>query len=220
MRTAILVILLATVSWSLCAQEPFHANGESVGQTVIWFYGSRVDTTFDGILELAGTLHIGGNPLSFTATGPSYGSGIGDTGTLAVTLWVIFTAEGTIDSGESISLRGGIVILGEEADLTTLSLGAGMGTFFLIADALDATIWVSGTLETTASGAFVPADDPVTMQIEGTGTFTFEGTELTPSEPLIDVLPWDPMSWPLEQHEALLALLLGIEPVEDNEQTD
>ena len=220
MRTAILVILLATISWSLCAQECFHANGVSVGKTVIWFYDSSLKTTFDGTLEIAGTLQIGSDLLSFTATGPSYGSGIGDTGTLAVTLWAIFEAEGTLDSGALITLRGGMVILGEEADLTTLSLGAGPGIFFLIADVPDATVWVSGTLTTTASGVFVPADDPVTMQIEGSGTFAFEGNELEPSEELSDVLPWDPTTWPLEQHEALLALLLGVEPVEDAEQTD
>ena len=220
MRTAILAILLAVISWSLCAQEPFHADAVSVGKTVIWFYGSQIETTFDGTLELAGTLQIGNEPLSFTATGPSYGSGIGDTGTLAVTLWVIFEAEGTLDSGAPITLRGGMHVLGEEADLTTLSLGAGTGTFFLIADVPDATVWISGTLTTTASSAFVPADDPVTMQIKGTGTFTFDGNELEPSEALIDAFPWDPTNWPLEQHDALLALLLGIGPVADNEQTD
>lgn len=220
MRTAILVTLLAAMSWSLCAQEPFHADAVSMGKTVIWFYGSSLETTFDGTLELAGTLQINSNPIPFIATGPSYGSGVGDTGTLAVTLWVLFEVQGTLESGEQVTLRGGMHVLGEEADLTTLSLGAGMGTFFLIADVPDATIWVSGTLETTASGAFVPADDPVTMQIEGTGTFTFDGNELEPSEALIDVLPWDPTSWPLEQHEALLALLLGIEPPVNDEQTD
>lgn len=221
MRTAILVMLLAAVSWSLFAQESFSVDAVSAGTTVIWFYGTRVETTFDGILELTGTLESDDVPFSFTATGPSYGSGIGDTSTLAVTLWVVFEAEGTLDSGGApITLRGGMHVLGEEADLTTLSLGAGTGVFFLIADVPDATLWVSGTLTTTASGAFVPADDPVTMQIEGTGTFSFEGIQLEPSEELIDNLPWDPTTWPVEQHEALLALLMGIEPVEGDEQTD
>jgi hypothetical protein len=219
MRTAILVILLASVSWSLCAQESFSADAISTGTTVIWFYGTSVETTFDGILEMAGALRIDDEPLSFTATGPSYGSGIGDSSTLAVTLWVVFEAEGTLDSGgEQIILRGGMHVLGEEADLTTLSLGAGTGTFFLIANVLDTTVWISGTLTTTASGAFVPADDPTTMQIKGTGTFAFEGAQLEITEELIEVLPWDPTTWPLEQHQALLSLLLGAEP-EDGEES-
>jgi hypothetical protein len=218
MRAAILVILLASVSWSLYAQESFSADATSTGTTVIWFYGTRVETTFDGVLEMAGMLRIVDEPLSFTATGPSYGSGIGDSSTLAVTLWVVFEAEGTLDSGgEQITLRGGMVVLGEEADLTTLSLGAGTGAFFLIATVLDTTVWTSGTLTTTASGTFVPADDPTTMQIEGSGTFVFEGNQLETTEEILDSLPWDPTTWPPEQHEALLALLLGIKPEDGNE---
>jgi len=220
MRTASLVMLLAAVSWGLCAQEPFHADGVSAGQTVLWFYGSQVETTFDGTLELAGVLQIGGNQLSFTASGTSYGAGVADTGTLAAKLWILFQTSGTLDSGEVITLRGGMHVLGEEADLTTLSLGAGPGTFFLIADLPEESLWISGTLTTTASGSFVPADDPVTMQIEGTGTFTFEGELLETSDALIEQLPWDPASWPLEIHQDLLALLMGVESEDTAKRTD
>jgi len=221
MRTAFLVMLLATISWGVGAQVPFHADGTSVGKTVLWFYGNQVDTTFDGTLELGGTLLIDDHPLSFSVAGTGYGSGIADTGTLTATLWILFQTSGTLDSGEFISLRGGIHVLGEEADLTTLSLGAGTGTFFLIADLPEESLWISGTLTTAASGSFVPPDDPVTMQIEGTAMFTFEGELLEASDVLIEQLPWDPVSWPLETHDALLALLTGVESGEEAaEQTD
>ncbi len=81
-------------------------------------------------------------------------------------------------------------------------------------NSITALIGPSGCGKSTTGRAILQLYRPTS------GEVLFEGTELTPSEPLIDVLPWDPMSWPLEQHEALLALLLGIEPVEDNEQTD
>lgn len=220
MRTAFLVILLAAVSSSVGAQGLFQADGMSYGQTVLWFYGSRVETTFEGTLELAGTLQTGNDQLPFTASGTSHGIGIGDTGTMAVTLWILFQTSGTLDSGESVALRGGIYVLGEEADLTTLSLGAGTGTFFLVANLPEETHWISGTITTTASGAFVPPDDPVTMQIEGTGTFAFQGDLLEASDALVGQLPWDPASWPLETHEALLALLMGVEADGENEQTN
>ena len=220
MRTVFLIMLLAAVSWNLCAQDSFHADGMSAGQTVLWFYGSRVDTTFDGTLEMEGNLQLGSDQLVFTASGTGYGVGISDTATLAATLWLLFQTSGALDSGEPISLRGGIYVLGEEADLTTLSLGAGTGTFFLIADLPEDTYWISGTLVTTASGAFVPADDPVTMQIEGTAAFTFKGELLETSGELIEQLPWDTTSWPLETHEALLALLAGLEPEESAEQSN
>ncbi|MFC2078996.1 hypothetical protein ACFLSZ_03350 [Candidatus Bipolaricaulota bacterium] len=226
MRTVslFLVVLVAAVSLSLCAQESFRADGTSVGQTVLWFYGSRVETEFDGTLDFAGVLPIGDDQMPFTASGTSYGGGIGDTGTLAATLWILFEASGTLDSDEPITLRGGIYVLGEEADINTLSLGAGPGTFFLIADLPDDTVWISGTLTTTASGAFVPPDDPLTMQIEGTGTFTFEGELLAVSETPAEHLPWDQEIWPLEYHEALVALLMGLEVAEEAEdameQTD
>ena len=220
MRTALLVVLLAIVSWSVGAQEPFHADGMSVGKTVLWFYGSQVETTFDGTLELTGTLQIRDALFSFSVEGTSYGSGIADTDTLAATLWMLFQTSGTLDSGEFISLRGGIYILGEEADLTTLSLGAGPGMFFLIADLPEESLWISGALTTTASGSLVVPDDPLTMQIEGTAMFTFEGKFLEASDVLIEQLPWDSASWPLEPHEALLALLTGVKSEEPAEQTD
>lgn len=220
MRTALLVILLATISWGVGAQVSFHADGMSAGKTVLWFYGNQVETTFDGTMELAGTLQIGDNQPSFSVAGTGQGAGIGDTGTLSATLWILFQTSGTLDSGEFISLRGGIHVLGEEANLNTLSLGAGAGTFFLIADLPEESLWISGTLTTTASGSFVPPDDPVTMQIEGIATFTFEGELLEASDELIEQLPWDPASWPLEIHEALVALLTGVETNGADEQTD
>lgn len=219
MRIAFIIFLLATVSWAVGAQEAFHADGTSEGQTVLWFYGSRVETTFDGALELAGTLQIGEDQLAFTSSGTSYGRGIADTGTLAATLWIIFQTTGALDSGEPLTLRGGMHVLGENADINTLSLGAGPGTFFLIADLMGESYWISGTLSSTASGAFVPPDDPLTMQVAGTGTFTFEGGLLEVSDALVEQLPWDPEGWPLDHLEALLAVLLGIEP-EDVEQSD
>ncbi|MCK5585186.1 hypothetical protein KAJ02_03860 [Candidatus Bipolaricaulota bacterium] len=220
MRTALLVMLLTTISWGVGAQVSLHADGMSAGKTVLWFYGSQVDTTFDGTLELGGTLLIDDDPLSFSVAGTTYGSGIADTGTLAATLWILFQTTGTLDSGEFITLRGGMHVLGEEADLNTLSFGGGTGTFFLIADLPEESLWISGTLTTTASGSFVPADDPVTMQIEGTGTFTFVGTLLEASDGLIEQLPWDPASWPLETHQALLALVTGVKSEKAPEQTD
>ncbi|MCK5246411.1 hypothetical protein KAR02_05905, partial [Candidatus Bipolaricaulota bacterium] len=105
-------------------------------------------------------------------------------------------------------------------DLNTLSFGGGTGTFFLIADLPEESLCISGTLTTTASGSFVPADDPVTMQIEGTATFTFVGTLLDASDGLIEQLPWDPASWPLETHRALLALVTRVESEKAPEQTD
>jgi len=220
MRTAFLVMLLATISWGVGAQVPFHADGTSAGKTVLWFYGDQVETTFDGTMEFSGTLQTGDNQLSFSVAGTGYGAGISDTGTLAATLWILFQTSGTLDSGELISLRGGIHVLGEEADLNTLSLGTGMGTFFLVADLPEESLWISGTLTTTASGSFVPPDDPVTMQIEGIATFAFEGELLETSEVLIEQLPWDSVSWPLETHEALLALLTGVEASGADDQTD
>jgi len=222
MRTAFLVMILAAISWSVGAQDLFHAEGTSVGQTVLWFLGSQVDTTFDGTLDLAGTLQIGDEQLPFASSGIGYGAGIGDTGTLAATLWLVFQTTGSLDSGEPIALRGGIYVLGEEADLNTLSLGAGTGMFFLIADLPEETCWVSGTLTTTASGTFVPADDPLTMQIEGTAVFAFEGEVLETTDALIEQLPWDSATWPLETHEALIALLTGVEAeaTDQAEETD
>ena len=220
MRISLLAVLLVTISWSAGAQVPFNADGMSTGKTVIWFYGNQVETAFDGAMELSGFLQTGDTQFSFSVAGTGYGAGIGDTSTLAATLWILFQTSGELDSGQPISLRGGIHVLGEEADFNTLSLGAGTGTFFLIADLPEESLWISGALTTTASGSFVPPDDPVTMQIEGIASFTFEGELLEVSDAVVEQLPWDPASWPPEIHKALVALLTRVETNGVEEQTD
>jgi len=188
---------------------PFTAEGLSLGKTVLWFTTTEVDTDFDGTLSIEGTLGLDGSDHAFSVAGNAYGSGVADSATLAATLWVLFETEGTLGSGESVIVRGGMSIAGEDVDLNTLSLGTGTGTFLLVVEALEVVHWISGSVVTTASGAFVPAEIPTTMQIEGSATFTFDGAPSESTGEFSDRLPWDSLNWPAELHEELELLLNG-----------
>lgn len=208
-KALVLCALLGAVVVTAWGGGPFTAEGLSLGKTVLWFTTTEVETDFDGTLSIEGALALGDSDYTFSVAGIAYGSGIADTVTLAATLWVLFQTDGTLESGEPVVVRGGMNIIGEDVDLNTLSLGAGAGTFFLVVDTLEALHWISGSVVTTASGAFVPAEIPTTMQIEGRATFTFDGApDESPGE-LPDRLPWDLLDWPAELYEELQLLLEG-----------
>ena len=212
MRTSLVLIVCLLCLGHVGHASTFYAEGNSLGKTVLWFHGNRIDTTFDGEFDLAGQLIVEDRTHMFDSMGTGYGGGIADAASLAATLWILFETSGTTDDGVPITLRGGVYIQGEDADINTLSLGAGPGTFFLIATLQTESIRIAGTLTSTASGAFVPPDDPVTMQVEGTASFVFDGERVPSSGDLEAQFPWPSDAWP-EEHLAALRASFGLLPV-------
>ena len=104
-----------------------------------------------------------------------------------------------------------------------LSLGSGTGLFFFVFALPDCLLYVRGDAEGTGTGTFVPPEDPLTMQIEGTGTFVFQGevlaekvaSELDLEEALLLQLPWDLSTWPEELLAQLVELILNPTPKEE-----
>jgi len=110
-------------------------------------------------------------------------------------------------------------------DLTadqTGSSGSGMGAFIATIFLGDRIYRVQGDAEGSASGALVIPEDPYSMELAGDGIFDLSG-ELTPvssaddsartedgdapaNASIIEILPWDTLTWPKE----LLAELLDI----------
>lgn len=210
------------------AQSGIDAEGVATGKTVLWFHGTEVTALIESDFHVNGSLVIDERTVPFTASGTAFGEGIGDSAALTLDVWLILEAVGTTEDGDPISIRGGMAGSSEDADLAAGALGTATGPFFLVVTLGTDSYRTEGTAEGSAAGAFVVPDDPLTMQMEGTGTYTLVG-DLVPdalppeadAEPsgYIARFPWDAESWPPELFGRLLALLDGApcEPTDEPE---
>lgn len=216
-KIVIATLFILLLSLPVLSQGTINAEGSLTATTVLWFYETEVTMKFSGDLTLTGSIELSGEIVSFSATGASFGSGISNTKTLATTAWTLVKASGTTEGGVPIFIRGGTTAISSETDLTTLSLGSGTGLFFFVFELPDRLVYVRGDAEGTGTGTFVPPEDPLTMQIEGTGTFVFQGevlaeevaSELDFKEALLLQLPWDLSTWPEELLAQLVDLILN-----------
>jgi hypothetical protein len=211
----IVAILLA---FTALAQSGIDAEGVAAGKTVLWFFGTEVTALIESDFSLDGSLGIEGRTVPFTALGTAFGEGIGDSASMTLDVWIVIEATGATDDGEPVSIRGGIAGSGENADLSASALGLAAGPFFFVVTVGTDSYRALGTAEGSAAGVFVVPDDPLTMQMEGIGTYTLVGDLATDTLPLdgeaaqsgyLEHIPWDPPSWPAELFTMLLALLDG-----------
>jgi len=210
------------------AQSGLDAEGVANGKTVLWFSGTEVTALIDSDFSVSGSLEIEERTVRFTALGTAFGQGVGDSSAMTLDVWILIDASGATDDGEPVSIRGGMAGSGTDTDLSASALGSATGPFFFVVTLDTNSYRALGTAEGSAAGAFVVPEDPLTMQIEGSATYTLVGdlvvdappadAEAAPS-PYLEQLPWDPASWPAELFTQLLELLDGTasEPNEDSE---
>lgn len=205
------------LAFSVLAQGIIDAEGSSTVTTVLWFYQTEITLKTSGDLSITGRFPLNDETVTFSADGITFGSGISNIETLATLAWNLFDASGSTEGGIPISVRGGATINSPEVDFTTCSLGSGTGDFFFVLELPDCSLYVRGTAEGAAAGAFVVPDEPSTMQIEGSGTFVFQGETLAEEvvagldseEALLLQLPWDLSTWPEELQIQLVDLILN-----------
>jgi len=203
----LLCLVLAVVSITGFGQSLFHAEGDTEGTTVLWFLGTEITIDLTGTLALSVNVTLDEEPVALSCEGTTFGHGIGDSYTMLTTMWILFDTSGTTEDGRSAHLRGGVRLVGDEVDFDSLSLGAGGGGFILVLDLPETSHVVTGTLAATAGGQFVPPDQPGTMQVEGGGTFTFDGDVVDRPETLSATFPWEDGGWPEDFVPHLLATL-------------
>ncbi len=198
------------------AQSGIDAEGVATGKTVLWFHGTEVTVLIESDFNVNGSLVIDGRIVPFTASGTAFGEGSGDSATLTLDVWLIMEAVGTTEGGDPISIRGGMAGSSEDADLSGGALGSAVGPFFIVVTFGTDSYRAQGTTEGRAAGAFVVPDDPLTMQVEGTGTYSLVGDlvpDVLPAEAdagpsaYTAHLPWSGETWPPELFARLLALL-------------
>jgi len=215
MKQLVIVGLLATLlAFSSNAQSRIDAEGMADGKTVLWFSGTKVTALIESDLSFAGSLDIDGASVHFTALGAAVGEGVGDSAAMTLDVWLLFDVTGGTNDGVPIELRGAMVGSSEDTDLSSSALGSAAGPFLVLV-ALGADTYLAvGTAEGSAAGTFVVPDDPLTMQMEGTGTYALAGDlillddSVERTDPL-GYAPWDAAVWPVNLYAELLALFEG-----------
>ena len=220
-------ILVSVMLWSGAAfADTMDGQGTAVGNAVLWFSGTSVTATFEGTFVLTGQLILANAIIPFSASGWTRGAGSGDTATLDVEAWATFAASGSTDGGEKIAVQGGLTLSGLSAEVSGSS-GSGTGDFFATVFIDDRQYFIQGSADVSAAGGFVVPKDPLSMELAGDGVFNLSGEmtlvssaaqgevssdpdesvpESQVSSSVIELLPWDPDTWP----EELLAQLLNI----------
>lgn len=229
MRVIRVVFAIALLCCTTAFADSMDAQGTASGTVVLYFSGTSATGTFDSSFVLTGSLILDDVAVGFSASGWARGSGDGDTVTLDIDAQATFAATGSTETGERISIQGGLTLAGLSAGASGSS-GSGVGDFFATVFIGDRVYRVQGDAEGSASGGFVIPEDPYSMELAGEGTFDLSG-EMTLVSPaaasadanasaddenaddqeqanasLVDVLPWDTSTWP----ETLLAELLDI----------
>ena len=216
MRALALTCVLVLGGWACVALgNTVESEGEATGQAVLWFLGDDVTAEFEGDVAFSGQLTLEDRVIGFTVTGTATGNGSGKLSTLAVKAWVFFEGTGTTSEDEQITLRGGLTIDSLDADINGAALGSATGSFHATAITPTMNLRVSGHAAGSAAGGFVAPDDPTTMQVAGTATFTLEGFALDTSvdtagseaAPAENALVPTQEDWPEELLTRLLELL-------------
>ncbi len=195
MRQALILgLILALGSLYGLAAETFHADAEATGTAVLWFTVEDVTADFRAQVTLSGTLLLDDVSVTFSASGRATGSGQGNLETLAVDATMALTADGTTQTGSRCSIQGGITVGAIDAGTMTSTSGRGSGHFYLLITTPAGRWTVEGEAVGGASGNFVVPDDPLSMQLEGSGSFSLSG-ELRPWSPAAEAtLP----EWPAD----------------------
>ncbi len=213
MKHALLIALMLVAASGIVFAEPnatMSGGGDFSASAVLWFAGTNVTAQVSGNLTLTGELVVGGTESAFKAKGSLSGAASGDSNTMIGSGWATFVARGTLATGEEISMRGAIDLSTDDIDLSSDTAGNGTGSLYVVLSLPDRTLRMRGSATGMAGGAFVPPDDPNTMQLDGKGSFTFtiasrdasSGEGLGQEEDSqVSILSWDTQQWPDQLRE-------------------
>ncbi|HDL85208.1 MAG TPA: hypothetical protein ENH11_02590 [Candidatus Acetothermia bacterium] len=197
-------------------QASLTGGGDFSASAVLWFSGTDVTAKVSGALNLNGGVTIGDTKATFKAKGTLTGAASGDSNTMIGSGWATFSARGTLASGEAsgeaITLHGAINLSADDIDLSSDTAGSGTGSLYVILTLLNQTLHLRGKVTGTVGGGFVTPDDPHTMQLDGTGSFTFtvitraavQKSELEQNSSSNEELSWNTDEWPQEIREQFM----------------
>ena len=218
MKYALLIALMVVIAAGIVYAEPrasMSGSGDFSASAVLWFSGTNVTAQVSGNLTLTGELAIGETESTFKAKGTLSGAADGDSNTMIGSGWATFTARGTLDTGEGITLRGVINLSTDDINLASDTAETGAGSLYVVLTLLDQTLHLRGRATGTAEGGFVTPDDPNTMQLDGTGSLTFtvvtreavEKGEPEDTGSSGEELSWNPDEWSQDLRDQFIRIM-------------
>jgi len=235
MRIIRVVLAIAVLCCATTYADSMQAEGTASGNVVLYFSSTTITGTFNGTFLLAGYLELADVVTAFSASGWARGAGSGDSVTLDLEAQATFAATGVTETGEHISVQGGVTLSGLTADVSGSS-GSGIGEFFAAIFIGGSKYYAGGNAGGSASGAFVIPEDPYSMELAGDGTFDLAGDvtlaccETTSEDPadaetqeqadmsLFKLLPWDTSTWPEDLLAELLEILMSVVEIPELEE--
>ena len=222
MKRALFILLLVAIAGIVGYADPnanLTGSGDFSASAVLWFSGTDVTAQVSGTINLKGNLAIGDTVKAFNVQGPLSGRASGNSETLIGSGWATFTARGTLasgePSGEAIVLHGAINLSTDDIDLSSDTAGSAKGSLYVVVTLPDQSLRMRGNVSGTASGGFVKPDDPHTMQLDGTGTFTFavatrDATVESKSDQedaSASEVSWNTDGWPQEMRDQFIHMM-------------
>ena len=218
MKYALFMMLMIVAAVGIVYAEPnasMSGGGDFSASAVLWFSGTDVTAQVTGSVVIKGDLVLGSETTPFQAKGPLKGAASGDSNTMIGSGWATFIARGKLATGEEITMRGAIDLSTDDIDLSSDTAGSGTGSLYVVLSLPDQTLRLRGTTTGTAGGGFVTPDDPNTMQLDGSGSFTFTIATKDASskeqpkkeDSQASVLSWDTQQWPAELLEQFVKMM-------------
>jgi len=163
--------------------------------------GPDVLTSFEGPLELEGSIDSGESSISFSAEGAFRWVGVWSILTLISEVWVAFDATGQSAMGDDVEVYG--LLYTTRKSLVPLPKGV------LLSGVHYTDVWIegtqrhyTGTISGIVDGGFEPADLPMTVQLTGTGVFHLTG-DAAPAEECGTPPPEIPLDHPILSEDFL-----------------
>jgi len=153
----------------------FEAVGEALGDLVLRFSTTEIWASFRGPVSLSGVLLVDGERVDFAAEGTVSGDGCVQLATGDVAAWILIHMEGETDTGERVTIRGGLTVTDGAGDASGNALGSGSGRFDLRLVAPSFDLRARGDVQGEANGRFVVPADSLRMQLEGEAAFSMLG---------------------------------------------
>ena len=163
--------------------------------------GLDVLTSFEGPLELEGSIDCGESSMPFLAEGSFRWVGVWNILTLISEVWVAFDAAGQSSMSDDVEIRG--LLYTTRKSLVPLPKGV------LLSGVHYTDVWIegarrryTGTISGIVDGGFEPADLPMTVQLTGTGVFHLTG-DASPTEECGTPPPEIPLNHPILSQDFL-----------------
>jgi hypothetical protein len=178
------VLLCSCVAWS----QTLSVDGEGVGTVIASLSEFGFTASLEGEVEWIGEAVLGERRVWFSAEGAFRGIGVRSILSLVSEAWLACSATGSTSDGAPAAIRSLLYL----KRVALIPLQAGdlvVGVHYTLLTLGDEEQAFTGGFVGTATGTLKPADTPLTIQLDGTGSVHLTGEMVEPTDELLGTVP-------------------------------